>query len=107
MQALIRHPDVIRTTVHMCAHGMNSEDLIGKGLVKKPNGWTTNSAYIAEQVSVQCSNRFKHMVHRRVHLINGKAKAAEVNPMKLCLAILRGLMNQLTSDCALSLVRPK
>lgn len=41
---------------------------------------------------------FQHMVHRRAHLIRGKAKAAEVYPMRLRSAILRGLKNQLGSD---------
>ena len=79
---------------HMCRFGMESKDDQGTGLVKKPTGWATNSPCTAEQVAAQ----WKHMVHRHARLINGRAQAAQVYPMKLCLAILRGLKNQLISN---------
>ena len=70
----------------------------GEGLVKKPTGWLTNSPYISEQVSKLCSNRWKAAKHRHVHLVSGRAKAAEVYPPKLCIAILKGLRHQFISD---------
>ncbi len=98
MVQLLMRPDVIRTKGHMCAYGMKSKDGHGEGLVKEPTGWTTNSPYIAEQVSASCSNRWKGSKHRHVHLISGRAKAAEVYPPKLCTAILKGLRRQFLAD---------
>ena len=94
----------MKTKGHMCAYGMKSKDEFGEGLVKKPTGWATNSPYIAEQVSQLCSNRHKGAKHRHAHLISGKAKAAEVYPVKLCTAILKGLRRQFISD---GLMTPK
>ncbi len=98
MVQLLSHPGVIRTRGHMCAYGMNSEDADGEGLVHKPTGWATNSPYVAEQVSKLCSNRWLGAKHRHVHLIFGRAKAAEVYPPRLCTAILKGLRAQFVAD---------
>ena len=98
IQQLMLHPGVIKVVGHMCAYGMKSTDEKGEGLVKKPTGWLTNSPYIAEQVSALCSNRWKGRLHRHVHLISGRAKAAEVYPLKLCKAISTGLRHQFLAD---------
>ncbi len=98
MVQLLMHPDVIRTKGDMCAHGMASKDKHGSGLVQKPTGWATNSPHIAEQVSAQCSNRWRGAQHRHVHLVSARAKAAEVYPPKLCIAIPQGLRRQLIAD---------
>ncbi len=95
---LLTYPGVVKVVGHMCAYGMKSTDEKGEGLVKKPTGWMTNSPYIAEQVSALCSNRWKGQMHRHVHLISGRAKAAEVYPPKLCKAILTGLRYQFIAD---------
>ena len=77
---------------------MTSSDDKGPGLVKKPTGWATNSPCIAQEVSELCPNRWRGAMHRHVHLISGRAKAAEVYPPKLCKAILKGLRTQLRYD---------
>ena len=77
---------------------MTSSDKDGEGLVKKPTGWSTGSPYVSEQVSKLCSNIWKAAKHRHVHLVSGRAKAAEVYPPKLCTAILKGLRHQFISD---------
>ena len=41
---------------------------------------------IAEGLSVQCERG-----HRHVHLISGQAKAAQICPVKMCEAIIKGL----------------
>ncbi len=98
MIQLLAYPNVIRTKGHMCAYGMKSQDAEGEGQVLKPTGWATNSPYIAEQVSKLCSNRWRGAKHRHVHLISGRAKAAEVYPPRLCTAILKGLRAQFIAD---------
>ncbi len=82
IKQLLLHPGVVKVVGHMCAYGMKSVDEKFEGLVKKPTGWLTNSPYIAEQVSALCSNRWKGQLHRHVHLRSGRAKAAEVYPLK-------------------------
>ncbi len=98
MIQLLMHPDVIRTEGHMCTYGMKFKDAKEEGVVMKPTGWATNSPYIAEQVSVLSSNRWRGTKHRHVHLISGRAKAAEVYPPALCTAILKGLRRQSIAD---------
>ena len=98
MIQLLQHPGVLRVTGHMCPHGMMSRDEHGPGLVLKPTGWATNSPYIAEQVSAQCSNKGGASYHRHVPLLFGRARAAQIYPPKLCTAILKGLRAQLKAD---------
>ena len=77
---------------------MTSSDEVGTAPVLKPTGWLTNSPCIAERPGVRCSNLYGESTHRHVHLVNGRARAAQVYPVKLCLAILNGLRDQLTED---------
>ena len=84
---------VERIVADMCCFGMKSSDKEGIGLVKKPTGFLTNAECIARELSQRCVGG-----HRHVHLIGGKASAAEVYPYDLCCAILVGLKKQLTLD---------
>ena len=59
-------------------------------LVKKPSGFMTNAGAIAENLGIQCPGG-----HRHVHLLNGRAKRAEVYPDELCVIIFKGLVSQL------------
>ena len=80
----------------MCHWGMTSEDGIGTGLVKKETGWLTNSQILAQTLQQECSNRTgKSPWHRHVHLINGRAKRAQVYPIALVRAVLKGLRKEL------------
>ena len=82
----------------MCPHGMTSVDEYGTAPVLKPTGWLTNSYFISEEVGQRCTNLYEGGQHRHVHLVSGKARAAQIYPVKLCLSILRGLRNQLVDD---------
>jgi hypothetical protein len=76
-----------------------SVDVEGVGLVLKLTGWLTNSEEIAARVGVECANKLPGAVpHRHVQLIGGRASATEVYPLMLVLAILEGLVAQLTKD---------
>jgi hypothetical protein len=83
-----------------CGFGQWSRDVHGEGLVLKPTGWLTNSSEVAERVGVECSNKTAPSAtpHRHIHLVNGKASAAEVYPQALVLAILEGFAAQLRRD---------
>ena len=50
----------------------------------------TNSRCIADRLSVKCNS-----MHRHFALINGRAKAAEVHPDKVCSEIVMGLVEQI------------
>merc|ERR1712004_296309 len=82
---------------HMCQFNMMQEDNEGLGLVKKPTGFLTNAPCIARRLDKKCSG-----MHRHITLVNGRAKAAEVYPDKLCRQIVLGLMDQMKQDNRIS-----
>ena len=77
---------------------MESEDARDKGLVKKETRWLTNSPHLARTLSGVCSNSQGKTWHRRVNLINGRARSAQVYPPLLVRGILEALRNQLAED---------
>ena len=77
----------------MCCFGMYQETQEGEMLVKKPTGFMTNAYAIARELEVKCNG-----LHKHVHLMNGRAKRAEVYPDELCYRILRGLLQQMRRD---------
>eukprot|EP00973_Karenia_brevis_P058584 8160027-Karenia_brevis.AAC.1 len=93
MEVLAKH-GVIQTYVNMCAYGMTSVDEQGMGYVYKPTKFMTNSPAIAEQLNRKCSNQSQANKHRHIHLMNGRAKKAQIYPTELCRAICKGLKNQ-------------
>ena len=86
----------------MCPFGMTSQDADGEeGRVLKASGWMTNAECIAKEVGQRCSNYYAVDPadrHAHVELIGGKAKQAEVYPVKLVYSILRGFRKQLVKD---------
>ena len=85
---LAHAPDMETAYVHMCQHGLMSEDSEGVGFVKKPTKVITNLPSIAESVEAKCDGS-----HRHVWLTNGTLKpsdAARYTP-EFCRAILRGV----------------
>ena len=80
---------VHKCNLHMCAYGM----MLDNEMVYKPTTFMTNSQCIANGLEQRCPGN-----HRHIQLINGRAKAAEVYPDKLCKAILMGLMEQMRED---------
>ncbi|CAJ1332419.1 unnamed protein product [Effrenium voratum] len=74
----------------MCKCHMKAEDGQGVGLVRKETCYVTNSAEMAKALEGRCEGR-----HRHVHLINGRAREAQVYPPKLVNAILKGIKKEL------------
>ena len=80
----------------MCRFGMTSHVKVKggeQGLVKKPTGFMTSSRHVAEELSRRCRGGHSH-----VHLEGGRASAAQVYPVRLCEAILRGVLKQKNAD---------
>ena len=68
----------------MCRFGTTShvrEKDGPRGLVKKPTGFITSSRCVAAQLNLQCDGSHVH-----VHLVGGRAAAAQVDPDELCRA---------------------
>jgi len=93
VQNVLQDPSVVCVRGDMCCFGMY-QDVGGRvELVKKPTGFMTNARAIAEELGIHCDGQ-----HRHVHLLNGRAKRAEVYPDELCVRILRGLVSQMRID---------
>ena len=89
----MREPAVVRVKGGMCCFGMYQEIGGSIVLVEKPTGFMTNPEDIARKLGLHCPGG-----HRRVHLLDGRAKRAEVYTDGLRLAILKGLVGQLQKD---------
>ena len=100
---LQKEKDVYFVKGPMCRWSMRAEGARGEGFVRKDTGWLTNSPALRDILEGGCSNKGKPVKdwHRHVHLINGRARAAQVYPPRLVRAILRGLKEQMRSDGAL------
>lgn len=77
----------------MCQYGMKQRTTDGDRYVFKPTGCMTNSQSIAAQLQ-----RRRTRQHEQTPLVNGRADLSEVYPEELCLAILKGLRQQLHAD---------
>ena len=106
MEALLAEPGVLRVRGPMCRWDMEAEDrrgLQGRGYVRKMTGWVTNCKELAELLEGECSNLTgRREWHRRVHLIGGIAKGAQVYPPKLVKAILMVLKEKVKETSELS-----
>ena len=97
---LMLKQEVDSVVLHMCAFGMTAKDDQGKGLVKKATRIMSSSAEILKRVNKKCTNAdckegrtrtpsesakgsVSAKLHRHVHLISGRAKAAQVYPRQL------------------------
>lgn len=74
----------------MCRWGMVSEDSQGRGFVRKETMYLTNSPELAKVLSGECNG-----THRHVHLVNGRARQAQVYPPRMVTAILRAVRKEL------------
>ncbi len=83
-------PGVFTVQSPMCKWHMVAEDGEGVGYVRKETLWMTNSKILAEALGGQCAGE-----HRHVHLINGRARQAQVYPPRLVKAILAGVKKEL------------
>ena len=85
----------------MCVWKMVLKGREHEGYVRKPTVWLTNSEFIAETLNKVCGENTP-CLHRRVRLIGGVAKQAQIYPDKLVRAVLQGLQKQLMHDRSLS-----
>ena len=90
--------DIDVTTIHMCAYGMTSIDERGEGLVKKPTKLMSSSPEVLKKVAARCSNETGGKQHRHVHLVQGRAKMAQVYPRELGMIICMGIAAQKKLD---------
>ena len=91
---LLKCPEVMTVKADMCQFGMKSEDAQGVGYAKKPTRFMTNSIEMVKVLGRKCDGKS----HRRVHLMEGRAKAASIYPRKLCRAVLKGTLMQMRVD---------
>ena len=96
IQDLLKDPRVTWLEGHMCQFGMTAPVKGSQGdhgQVKKPTGFLTSSRFVAEELNRYCDGSHDH-----VHLVAGKAAAAQVYPPELCKAMLRGTAKQKQVD---------
>lgn len=98
MGSLRRDTRVFEVSGPMCRWGLKGKDEHREILVKKQTRWLTNSPVLAAALAGCCSNKQGKTWHRRIHLIDGRTKAAQTCPPKLVLGILRAIRRQLELD---------
>ena len=100
VQALVCAPGVHVALCHMCRFGMEATDESGKGLVKKPTKFMTNSRAVFELLDVKCENTAlpEELRHRHVQLMSGRARHAQIYPKALCQAVCLGIAAQKKAD---------
>ena len=86
------------TVLHMCAFGMTAKDEQGEALVQKATRIMSSSDEIIQEVTLQCSNRGGGQIHRHVHLIQGRAKYAQVYPRLFGERLCEGIVAQKRLD---------
>ena len=88
--------NVERVRLDMCQYGMVSHVHSKNGPlgpVLKPTGMLTNSRCLRKELSKRCIGGHDH-----VHLVGGRASAAQEYPRELCQAICRGIAAQKRYD---------
>ena len=92
MEAMLADPRVTWVEGHMCQFGTTAP-ISGQpgavGYAKKPTRCMTSSRFVAEELNRYCDGSHDH-----VHLVAGKAAAAQVYPPELCKAMLRSTRKQ-------------
>lgn len=107
MEELANDPNSYLVQSPMCRFGMKLKNDEGELLhVRKETLWLTNSEEIAKELKGVCENDLKgREVHRHVHLVGANwAKAAQVYPVALVEAVLRGLKRELEKMNVISAV---
>ena len=96
MKKLMSRDGVQRVVGDPCQYGLKSRDQFGEAPARKR---FTNAVCIAKRLQQQrCFNKPSYQVHRHVVLINGKPKAAQIYPDKLCDEICLGIREQIQRD---------
>ena len=98
MKRFMSRQGVQRVVGDQCQYGLQSTDGKGTALARKRIGFLTNAVCVAQRLSRRCPNRPGYQVHRHVVLDNGRPKAAQVYPDKLCKEICLGIQEQVQKD---------
>ena len=98
MKRLMNRSGVQRVIGDQCQFGLKPKDHEGIGPARKRTGFLTNAVCIARRLDKKCPNISKHQVHRHVALVNGRARAAQGYPDKLCREICLGIKEQIQRD---------
>ena len=100
IKELMMRPEVGKVELHMCAFGMKSRDEQGERLVHKSTTLMSSSEEVLKIMDRRCSNegQDKRHHHRHVHLIQGRAKAAQVYPREFCERLCEGIAAQKRVD---------
>ena len=88
MKSLMRLPGVFEVVGDQCMYGLRTKSSSGKErAAKKRTRFLTNMPEAQEELSRKCDGRHEHQ-----HLVEGRARAAEVYPEELCRAICRAVV---------------
>ena len=106
-QFLMRQ-EVGLTTLHMCAFGMTGRDELGEAPVQKATRVMSSSPEVLKRISRRCANETceEPKRHRHVHLVQGRAKAAQVYPRKFGECVCEGIAAQKRLDSLGLMTRP-
>ena len=89
---------VQRVVGDQCQFGLKSKDEEGVGLARERTGFLTNAVCIARRLNKKCPKTNKYQVHKHVILTNGRARAAQVYPDKLCKESCLGIKEHIQRD---------
>ena len=89
---------VMRVNGDQCPYGLQTKDGAKVGLARKATGFMTNSICIAQKLDKRCPNPSGNPIHQHIVLDNGRTRAAQIYPEKLCKAICEGLQEQIRKD---------
>ena len=95
IQKSLREDAASKVLGDQCRYGLTSTDGVVTGVAKKRIGFVTDSVRIAWESSRWWPNTMKIQVHQHIRLENGRARAAQEYPNKLCRAICEGLIKQI------------
>lgn len=100
MLELSKEAGVMVTAADQCAYGLKTKGPYGDAPAQKPTRFMTNAPCIASEFSRGCPNRMSRgrTKHQHIPLMNGRAKAAQEHPNRLCEAICRGIVKQIDAD---------
>jgi len=92
MVELMAYGDVDVATVDMCQFGMTAATKEGEGPVRKRTKIISNSKEVLKKVERKCPNDGGPGAHHEhVHLVDGKARQAQVYPRAFCRAVCEGV----------------
>ena len=87
MVSLLEMDGVSQVISDQCEYGLLTPDASGKPTpARKPTQWASNSPWMLKRLSTRCSGKHKHQA-----LEGGRAKKAELYPLKLILTMIRGI----------------